>query len=422
MAAPTFLTDEYIYRVAPDGKSTQAGLQLVQRGAFSAAKQSADGTRLEARCQGSEPKPYQVQVNLSDAKRPQTSCNCFSYKRPCKHAIGLMFLAAHSPDVFAQQGEQGPGQAKRRPADTIEHMAAPRAAATKTKRARPKDMRQALLDAVLAEPEQEAPRLIYADWLEEHGELDEQPRAEFIRVQCELARMDEKGPRRKALREREKQLWETHREAWIKHLPAHLRKKNVRFHRGFLEELNLAPRSWGSHGAKLFAENPIYRVRLTGTVDRHEVGDLVVIPHLAKIRELSLAGCTLHEPIKTLQILFSTPFLSGLTRLVLSGCSLGSQHLAVLVESPVLGRLRELDLSDNEIGPKGVQSLVESAAAVKLRTLLLRHNPIGDAGAKALAGSPHLAKLERLDLTGVALGEAAVDALRQRFGKRVLLD
>jgi uncharacterized protein (TIGR02996 family) len=42
-----------------------------------------------------------------------------------------------------------------------------------------------LLRAVLAEPEDDAPRLIYADWLDEEGEGD---RAEFIRVQCALAR------------------------------------------------------------------------------------------------------------------------------------------------------------------------------------------------------------------------------------------
>jgi uncharacterized protein (TIGR02996 family) len=42
-----------------------------------------------------------------------------------------------------------------------------------------------LLAAVLADPEGDAPRLVYADWLEERGEC---ARAELIRVQCELAR------------------------------------------------------------------------------------------------------------------------------------------------------------------------------------------------------------------------------------------
>jgi uncharacterized protein (TIGR02996 family) len=44
-----------------------------------------------------------------------------------------------------------------------------------------------LLRAVIASPEDDAPRLILADYLDEQGECD---RAEFIRVQCALARDD----------------------------------------------------------------------------------------------------------------------------------------------------------------------------------------------------------------------------------------
>jgi uncharacterized protein (TIGR02996 family) len=41
-----------------------------------------------------------------------------------------------------------------------------------------------LLAAVLDEPGDDLPRLVMADWLDEHGESE---RAEFIRIQCELA-------------------------------------------------------------------------------------------------------------------------------------------------------------------------------------------------------------------------------------------
>ena len=49
----------------------------------------------------------------------------------------------------------------------------------------------ALLEAIRASPDDDAPRLVYADWLEEHGD---QPRAEFIRVQCALARLPQDDP------------------------------------------------------------------------------------------------------------------------------------------------------------------------------------------------------------------------------------
>jgi uncharacterized protein (TIGR02996 family) len=44
----------------------------------------------------------------------------------------------------------------------------------------------ALLAEILANPDDDAPRLIYADWLEEHGDLD---RATFIRIQIRQAQI-----------------------------------------------------------------------------------------------------------------------------------------------------------------------------------------------------------------------------------------
>ena len=38
----------------------------------------------------------------------------------------------------------------------------------------------AFLQAIIENPDDDAPRLLYADWLEERGD----PRGEFIRVQC----------------------------------------------------------------------------------------------------------------------------------------------------------------------------------------------------------------------------------------------
>ncbi len=41
---------------------------------------------------------------------------------------------------------------------------------------------------IIEHPADDTPRLIYADWLDEHGQAE---RAEFIRVQCELAKLEE---------------------------------------------------------------------------------------------------------------------------------------------------------------------------------------------------------------------------------------
>jgi uncharacterized protein (TIGR02996 family) len=51
------------------------------------------------------------------------------------------------------------------------------------------------LAAVLAEPHNDAPRLGYADWLEETGEPELAARGEFIRVQVEIARLQKQVKR-----------------------------------------------------------------------------------------------------------------------------------------------------------------------------------------------------------------------------------
>jgi uncharacterized protein (TIGR02996 family) len=59
----------------------------------------------------------------------------------------------------------------------------------------------AFLRDIIASPDDDAPRLIYADWLDEHGA---EARAELIRVQCERARLDAYDPRRQDLLDRER--------------------------------------------------------------------------------------------------------------------------------------------------------------------------------------------------------------------------
>ena len=72
-------------------------------------------------------------------------------------------------------------------------------------------VRDALLAAILDAPDDDAPRLVFADWLDEHGEPD---RAAFIRVQIERARLPEDDPRAEALKAREDALLRAHREVW----------------------------------------------------------------------------------------------------------------------------------------------------------------------------------------------------------------
>src|SRR5258707_731391 len=87
----------------------------------------------------------------------------------------------------------------------------------------------AFLQAIIDRPDDDAPRLIYADWLDERGD----PRGEFIRVQCALAGMDEYDPRRWDLMARERELLSRYAPEWLGATIATL--PGWRFRRGFLE-------------------------------------------------------------------------------------------------------------------------------------------------------------------------------------------
>src|SRR5262249_46477877 len=67
-----------------------------------------------------------------------------------------------------------------------------------------------LLRAIREAPDDDEPRLVYADWLDDHNEP---PRAELIRVQCELARVG-LGLRAAQLRQREQELLDQHAADW----------------------------------------------------------------------------------------------------------------------------------------------------------------------------------------------------------------
>src|SRR5215475_6482850 len=103
------------------------------------------------------------------------------------------------------------------------------------KRRSAKKDRDALLAAVAAQPDDDLPRLVYADWLDEHGDPD---RAEFIRVQCAMAR----PPMTKAAFERwfsrSQELLTVHRERWLGPLAEFV--ESSWFRRGFTHTIKLS--------------------------------------------------------------------------------------------------------------------------------------------------------------------------------------
>ena len=287
-----------------------------------------------------------------------------------------------------------------------------------------------LLRAILAEPEEDTPRLAYADWLDEHGRPE---RAEFIRIQCRLARRDELDPERARLVRRERFLTEAHKKAWGE-LPVKPVKERT-FHRGFIDDISLPASAFLGGADKLFSAIPLRTVRLLKTgeawekllasphllrlwgLDLHNsamsptrCGELAACEQLANLHELNL-GSNRQMGAAGVRAILGSRHLGNLRRLDLHRSRIRNDALAAFVGNKNFPRLRHLNLSDNLIGPDGASHLARAKWLSQLECLDLSDNPLGDEGVRRLAESGILAGHRSLRLVEVDLGVEGVRSL-----------
>jgi uncharacterized protein (TIGR02996 family) len=242
----------------------------------------------------------------------------------------------------------------------------------------------AFIAEVLAAPDDDAPRLVWADWLEEHGD----PRAELIRTQCELSRTAFKNRRRTALEDVESRLLREHYDAWV--LPLRqLGAKGVDLRRGFVEQIEITAADLLAQAERLFAVAPLLRGLRIYAVNGH-------------LRQL--AGLEQLECIEFLDLRFN---------------GIGDTGVTILTDSPHIHRLRQLHLAGNHVSEQGVLQLASTMRLAKLVALDLSFNRFGDPGASYLLYSPALRSLQSLDLRNTDVSPAMAGLLRNRFGMQV---
>ena len=206
--------------------------------------------------------------------------------------------------------------------------------------------REALTAAVLADPDDDLPRLVFADWLDERGEA---ARARFIRAQLALAALPEWDPQSAALR-RTRPEWDCSEES-IRTLPPLTSDTGLHwnarepFRRGFGYAVQ-APhlRALQFRMPALLAEEPVGRLGLYGaTLDQWQ--EFAAAPWLPRIREIDFEG--IGAPIEAMRELLASPGNTGLHTLRFgSAVSAGMPTvLERLMRSPVGDRLRALSIA-----------------------------------------------------------------------------
>jgi uncharacterized protein (TIGR02996 family) len=216
----------------------------------------------------------------------------------------------------------------------------------------------ALLAAILAEPDEDTPRLAYADWLDEVGDEVGQARAELIRVQIELARMPP-GVRNLNLEAREKRLLAIHYKDWLAPLQAEgepLRGGEAHglFRRGFVEVVWM-PATWFVTRAEvLFGRVPVRELRVTHAAIE-ELAAVVASAYFPRLNALDMCNRGLGDRVA--RVLTQRPAVAGLSRLSLRGCGLTDAAAYRLADADFDWPLAELDVTHNAISAAGLAVL-----------------------------------------------------------------
>jgi uncharacterized protein (TIGR02996 family) len=327
--------------------------------------------------------------------------------------------------------------------------------------------RAALLRAIAANPDDDAVRLVYADWLEEHGDDTARARAVYIRLAIEKARLPRKHPRRVRLQGEMNGLLRTHYRHWFPW--AELLHFAGR-HRGFTRHARGPAAAFNTHSAALFAAEPVTSLYLEPGGDGF--AEFASSPLLARLRTLDLPEDSV--PVGGMRQLVAAGHITALRKLNMSYwrstpaefaelCRARWPNLRVLSflrcglddSAPVAlkdldaPRLTRLGLNAEDIGARGLRRLIEiewvrnlthlslelmqgsfvserigeildHPRLANLRYLDLSTNPLARIDIRVLARSEHFGQLRTLNLSDTRVGaEGLLDLLQSRSFPRI---
>jgi uncharacterized protein (TIGR02996 family) len=314
----------------------------------------------------------------------------------------------------------------------------------------------ALFAAICAEPDEDTPRLAYADLLDETGGKENAARAEYIRAAVRLAREERWSvPWRELKAKTERfeskfvQLAQKKRLPWVAHLKGRVAAWD--FERGFVGHITVYSKRFVAEGEKFFAQDPLRSikfVKLTAKSGSVPAAALFASAFLSRATKLGFDGSGLMD--RELDLFGDSPHVRGLRALSLGGSNPFSEaaipillkklrslnevhcnwntaftdaHAKALAECRDFARVAVLDLNRAAVSGAGVVELVTSPYATGLTRLTLapeididfdggpRSTPFrratrkaGAMIAEAIAGSKSLSKLRELDLTGRLIG------------------
>jgi uncharacterized protein (TIGR02996 family) len=339
------------------------------------------------------------------------------------------------------------------------------------------DERRALVAAIIANPDEDTPRLAFADWLQEHGDTHDRARAEFIRLQIRVARKNSPENEIEKLAERAATLHNTHARHWLGplwELTAMIRDRE--FKRGLLDWWhttagNFLKKPHQQVVCEWFPQLGIDRLALSENSKRvRAVADspalawvsafqwfdsrieddgfeaLATAPHTERLSKFlidkprcsdtglkafakstgypNLRSFGLHDGLwrgkftdAGIRLILNSRNFPHLNELILSGAHTYSVASRSLFECEALNRLRSLRIGAGS----DLKHLVTCAHLTALETLHVYDSVLRDDDARLFIDNPAFARLRAVALDDInsyhsPLGNKAERALRDRFG------
>jgi uncharacterized protein (TIGR02996 family) len=237
----------------------------------------------------------------------------------------------------------------------------------------------ALLEAVLADPADDLPRTVYADWMQQR----EDPRGELITLQLAASRLP-KGAKRRALENKAESLIAMHKKTWAPPFGKYT------YERGFAVLWKVPVDTFPRYATAVFAAEPIQ------TLDVSQGNAL--------------------DPSPSIEPMLARPELARVKRLEIRRVRIPVEMFAKFVATKSLANLRELDLTYAAMSKSSIESLTQLAAFTKLEKLCLSGTRVDDRFGVAFAASPFATSLRELDLSATAVGAPGMLAIAATKG------
>ncbi|VTR93013.1 Repeat-companion domain TIGR02996 OS=Singulisphaera acidiphila (strain ATCC BAA-1392 / DSM 18658 / VKM B-2454 / MOB10) GN=Sinac_4455 PE=4 SV=1: LRR_6: LRR_6 [Gemmata massiliana] len=260
--------------------------------------------------------------------------------------------------------------------------------------------------AIWEHPHDDTVRLIYADWLQENGRP---ARAEFIRLQCDRARLTSWDDRSRELDAAVTVLNNRHWETWGASIPQRYRGG---FDRGFpFGRMRASGQRFARADPALISLAVLWR--LSSTQLTRGWTKAVESSNFVRVAEIDASGTAFTA--SRVQRVADSQNAYHLKRVQFQFCGLNDRAGIAFMQSPHLRYLDVLGLGANKLTDATVTAMKGACFAATLRVLQLGGNQIGSDGARTLA-SGAFANLVELDLSGCELGDTGIRELTRGSG------